>query len=202
MARQVFAMQENKQNNGIRDDGATSEVGTVTAAHLRDLTTDPENRRTHNARNIGLIADSLHAVGAGRSIVIDEAGTVLCGNGVIDAAAQVGIERVRIIEADGHELIAVRRRGLTPAQKRHLALSDNRSSDLSTWNLDQLRADADAGLDLASFFAPAELVDLLGKDAPTPRFEPVTPTDNNRLDQLARDTECPNCGHRFRQDGR
>jgi len=164
------------------DDGATSEVGTVTAAHLRDLTPDPANRRAHNPRNVGMIADSLHAVGAGRSIVIDEDGVVLAGNATIEAAAEAGIEQVRIIEASGHELIAVRRRGLSAGQKRALALADNRAAELATWNLDQLRADADAGLDFASFFAPAELADLLGTDAPVPKFEPVDA--EHRLDRL------------------
>jgi len=169
------------------DDGATTGNGTV--AHLGDLQPDPANRRVHNPRNVGMIVDSLHHVGAGRSIVIDEDGVILCGNATVDAAAEAGIERVRIIEASGHELIAVRRRGLTPEQKRHLAISDNRSSELAEWNLDQLRADADAGLDLASFFGATELADLLHADAPTPRFEPVEA--EHRLDELQ--PHCKTC---------
>jgi hypothetical protein len=61
------------------DDGATSNVGTVTAAHLRDLMPDPQNRRAHNPRNVGMIVDALHHVGIGRSIVIDEDNVLLCG---------------------------------------------------------------------------------------------------------------------------
>lgn len=178
---------------------AASEPGTVTA-HVRDLMPDPDNRRAHNPRNVGMIVDSLHRVGAGRSIVIDEDGVVLAGNGVVEAAAEAGIEQVRIIEASGHELIAVRRRGLTPEQKRHLAISDNRAAELATWNLDQLRADAEAGLDLAEFFSPVELADLLGADAPTPKFTPVEPT--HRLDSLAENTTCPACGHSWHQERR
>jgi len=84
--------------------------------HIHDLKPDPSNRRTHNPRNIGMIVDALHTVGAARSIVIDEHDVVLAGNGVIDASAQAGITKVRVVEADGHEIIAVRRRGLTAAQ--------------------------------------------------------------------------------------
>lgn len=171
-----------------------SKVGTVTAAHLRDLTPDPDNRRKHNPRNVGMIVDSIHQAGAGRSIVIDEDGVILCGNATVDAAAEAGIEKVSIIEASGHELIAVRRRGLSAEQKRALALADNRAADLATWNLDQLRADAEAGLDLASFFAPAELTDLLGADAPVPKFAP-TGTER-RLDELQ--PHCRTC--RCRQE--
>src|SRR4051794_39967590 len=42
------------------------------ATHIKDLVEDPDNRRAHTPRNIGMIADSLQAVGVGRSIVIDE----------------------------------------------------------------------------------------------------------------------------------
>ena len=177
-----------------RDESGTTKTGTVTAAHLRDLTPDPENRRQHNPRNVGMIADSINHVGAARSVVVDENNVVLAGNATIEAAAEAGIENVRIIEASGHELIAVRRRGLTSEQKRHLALSDNRAAELATWNLDQLRADADAGLDLASFFQPVELASLLGGDAPVPRFEPVEA--EHRLDVLQ--PHCKTC--RCRQE--
>ena len=51
-----------------------------------------------------MIVDSLQRDGFGRSILIDENDTVLAGNATIDAAAEAGIERVRIIEAAGHEI--------------------------------------------------------------------------------------------------
>ncbi|HKW00731.1 MAG TPA: hypothetical protein VJN96_12960 [Vicinamibacterales bacterium] len=184
-----FDLNQQPVDDRIADDGAVSHVGTVTAAHLRDLTPDPENRRAHNPRNVGMIVDSMQHNGAGRSIVIDEDGVILCGNATVDAAAEAGIQQVRIVEASGHELIAVRRRGLSAQQKRALALADNRAAELATWNLDQLRADADAALDLASFFAPAELADLLAADAPVPKFEPAAPA--HRLDELA--PHCATC---------
>lgn len=81
-----------------------------------------------------MIADALQEVGAARSIVIDEAGTVLAGNGVIEAAAQAGIEKVRVVEADGETIIAVRRKGLTAKQKKRLALFDNRTGELASWD--------------------------------------------------------------------
>jgi len=83
--------------------------------------------------------DSLQQVGAARSIVIDEDNVILAGNGTVDAAGEAGIERVRIIEADGHELIAVRRRGLSVEQKRRLALADNRSAELAEWDYAELQ---------------------------------------------------------------
>ncbi len=143
---------------------ATRKSVRATAAapsHIKDLISDPENRRKHNPRNLGMVVEALHKVGAARSIVIDEDNVILAGNDVTEAAAEAGITAVRFIEADGQELIAVRRRGLTKAQKRALAIFDNRTAELAEWDTDQLRADIEAGLDLKSFFGDEELAALL-----------------------------------------
>jgi hypothetical protein len=103
---------------------------------------------------------ALQAVGAARSIVIDEANVVLAGNGVLAAAPGAGITGARIIDAAGDELIAVRRSGLTPKQKRDLALYDNRAAELATWNVEQLAADLQNGEDLSAFFLPDEIEKL------------------------------------------
>lgn len=111
-----------------------------------------------------MLRSALEDVGAARSIVIDEADTVLAGNGVLQAAATAGIARVRIIPAEGDELIAVRRSNLTAEQKQRLALYDNRTAELAEWNVDQLRQ-AEA-LDLKPFFTDAELRGLFGATTP------------------------------------
>jgi DNA modification methylase len=133
-------------------------------AHLKDLVPDPSNRRTHNPRNLGMVVDALHTVGAARSIVIDEDNVILAGNGVTEAAAEAGITNVRIIKATGNELIAVQRTGLTAEQKRLLAMYDNRTAELAGWDTEQLHADLDAGLDLSAFFAKDELDELFRRD--------------------------------------
>lgn len=103
----------------------------TTLSHLKDLTPDPKNARKHTPRNIGTIVDALHDVGAGRSIVIDEHGVILAGNATTEAAAEAGITKVRVIDTDGDEIIAVRRSNLTPEQKTKLALYDNRAAELA-----------------------------------------------------------------------
>jgi DNA modification methylase len=94
--------------------------------------------------------------------VIDEDNVILAGNGVTEAAAEAGITRVRVIEASGDELIAVRRSGLTGAQKRSLAIYDNRTAELAEWSPEQIRADIDAGLDLKPWFTEDELAAVVG----------------------------------------
>ena len=127
---------------------------------LSALVPDAQNRRQHGARNLDSITASLRDVGTGRSIVIDEHNVVQAGNGVVAAAPGAGIEFVRIIEAEGDELIAVRRRGLSDEQKRRLALHDNRTAELAEWNPEQLRMDAAAGLELQPWFSEDELAAL------------------------------------------
>jgi hypothetical protein len=131
--------------------------------HIKDLISDPNNRRKHTPRNVGMIVDSLHKVGSGRSIVIDERNEILAGNATIEAAGEAGITKVKVVEADGDEIVAVKRTGLTDAQKRDLAIYDNRTGELADWNIDQLIDDANKGLDLGSFFSEDELDEMLGK---------------------------------------
>ncbi len=143
---------------------------------LSDLTSDPNNARRHPERNVEVIADLLGQVGAARSIVIDEEGVVLAGNGVLAAAGRAGIEKVCVVDADGKTLVAVRRSGLTRRQKTQLAVGDNRSNELGAWDAPALTSLADeVGLDLTEIgFTPEELADL---KAPVESEGPAGPTD-------------------------
>jgi len=134
---------------------------TIEEISLADLKEDGDNRRAHTPRNIGMIADSLQKVGAWRSISIDENNKTFAGAGVMEAAAEIGMTKVRVIEASGNELIAVRRRGLTKKQKRDYGIYDNRANELSEWDKDRLKKDLAEGLDLKPFFRDAEIASLL-----------------------------------------
>ena len=132
-------------------------------AQLADLHPDPANRRVHPDRNLAMVVDSLRQVGAARSIVIDENNLILAGNGVTAAAVAAGLTKLHVIDVDGQTVVAVRRRGLTDAQKRALAIFDNRTAELAEWNVEQLAADLKNGEDLTAFFLPDELPALLGE---------------------------------------
>jgi len=164
-----------------------------TIGHVRDLTPDPANRRAHNPRNLGMLVDALQKVGASRSIVVDEDGVILAGNGVVEAASEAGITKLQIVDADGDTLVAVRRRGLTPSQKRDLAIYDNRTAELAEWNVEQLAADLQNGEDLAAFFFDDELKTL---GVVVPGFGPVSEDEQGKLDEKTPVT-CPSCGHEF-----
>lgn len=124
---------------------------------IKDLKSDHKNARRRTERSASLIAESLKRYGAARSIVIDEDGRILAGNGTVEAAKKAGIDKLRIIETEGDELIAVRRAGLTEDQKVGLALADNRSSDLSEWDNEMLRQLSEEH-DLTPWFQDDELL--------------------------------------------
>lgn len=134
---------------GAEVPGASQELGR--------LKPDPANRRRRTARGARLLVESLGQVGAARSIVIDEDDTVLAGNGLLEAAAEAGITKLQIVDADGDTVIAVRRRGLTVEQKRALALYDNRTGELAEWDAEQIADDQAHGRPLAPWFDDAEL---------------------------------------------
>lgn len=110
-----------------------------------------------------MVVDALQHVGAARSIVIDEDNVILAGNGVTEAAAEAGITKVRVVDAGGDELIAVRRSGLSDEQKRALAIYDNRTGELASWNFEQLAADKEAGLSLQPYWSEREEAALFDK---------------------------------------
>jgi hypothetical protein len=125
--------------------------------HISELLPDPKNARRHPDRNLRQIGASLTEVGAARSIVIDEQNRILAGNGLVSAAAGQGMTRARVVDADGEEIIAVRRRGLTEEQKVRLALLDNRASELAEWDPDVLKELRTSGTDLADLWNMEEL---------------------------------------------
>lgn len=160
--------------------------------HIGQLKPDPKNARKHNQRNIGQIVSSLQEVGASRSIVIDEDNIILAGNGVIEAAGIAGIENVRVIEADGNEIIAVKRTGLTPEQKTRLALWDNRAAELAEWDVDQLQIDFDSGM-LDGMFSDIELKSIFINDKLNLEGLPELGSDQN----INKPCVCPKCGFEF-----
>lgn len=130
---------------------------------VSDLTLDPNNARLHNERNLDLITRSLREIGAGRSILVDEDGMIIAGNATVQAAENAGIRRVRVVDAAGDELIAVRRTGMTEEEKTRMGLYDNRTAELAEWNpvvLEGLQADNLT----ADIFTPDDVAALLAMD--------------------------------------
>ena len=143
---------------------------------INDLQNDPKNARKRTDRSAKLIKQSLEQYGAARSIVIDENNRILAGNGTIAGAKAAGIKNLKIIEADGDEIIAVKRSNLTEDQKVGLAIADNRTGDLSEWDIDMLEQ-LSKEHDLNDFFDKKELDDILSKKEVLPTEGLTDPDD-------------------------
>lgn len=157
---------------------------------LKDLVADPHNARRHTDRNLAMIAESIETVGAARSIVIDEGGRVLAGNATRLKAQEKGL-KLKVVDADGKTVIAVRRRGLDATQKTALALYDNRAAELAEWDGAVLRGLIEAGVPLATFFRDEELEIILMPD------EPLQEELDETIANDVRQVTCPHCKKRF-----
>ena len=105
---------------------------------------DKRNYRKHSDKNKELINKSLKECGAGRSIVIDNEGEIIAGNGIYEQAQKLGI-KTKIIETDGSELVVVKRTDLNTDddKRKKLAVMDNSTSDSSEFDMELLSADFD-----------------------------------------------------------
>ena len=157
---------------------ASPETGTVTAP-LTDLTPDDRNANAGTARGRAMVEESLRRFGAGRSILADKFGRIIAGNTTHEAAIDIGLADAVIVKTDGTKLVVVQRTDLDldDPVAQALAAADNRSSELGLrWNTGRLaELAADEAIDLSMMFSNVELADLLGADAPVPRFEPEAP---------------------------
>ena len=159
---------------------------------IKDLKSDHKNARRRTDRSAELIKESLQRYGAARSIVIDEDNRILAGNGTIEGAKEAGIDRIRVIETDGDEVIAVRRTGLTEEQKVGLALADNRASDLSEWDQEMLNRLSQQH-DISAFFSQDDLDGILEVEA-----EQLPPEDFAEVDDdITTEHRCPSCGYEW-----
>lgn len=132
---------------------------------ISDLKPAKRNARDHGQRNLDMIEASLKEYGAARSIVIDEKGEIIAGHGTVTAAAKAGITKVRTVETDGQEIVAVVRSGMTEEQKQEMAIADNRTGELADWNSDILNALKGENAKLAKFFDDSELSAIIGFDS-------------------------------------
>ena len=159
---------------------------------IKDLKSDHKNARRRTDRSAELIKESLQRYGAARSIVIDEDNRILAGNGTIEGAKEAGIDRIRIIETDGDEVIAVRRTGLTEDQKVGLALADNRTADLSEWDQEMLNRLGEQH-DISLFFSQDDLDGILET-----KVEALPPEDFDEVDDdITTEHRCPSCGYEW-----
>ena len=137
---------------------------------IRDIIPDDHNFNAGTEKGREMIEKSFRELGAGRSILLDKNNRIIAGNKSQQAAIATGITKVRIVDTEGDEIVAVRRRDVDLDSKmgRELAFADNATQQVSlAWDETELQAvQADVeGFDIADFGFDIE--DLLQMTFPT-----------------------------------
>ena len=145
---------------------------------------DSKNYRVHTDKNKMIIDKSLKELGAGRSILIDSENEIIAGNGVFEQAEKQNI-KIKIVETDGTELIAVKRTDLKTNDKKRkkLALIDNHSTDTSNFDFEVINGDFEE-IELEEWGIEESLINL---DNIKSNEDRQMPDKNNMV-------VCPNCG--------
>lgn len=158
---------------------ATIKKGAKTGAHggnlkieyrsVARLKPDPRNARTHSPAQIDKLVKLIKAYGWTNPILVDGKDGVVAGHGRLQAAKQMGMERVPVIELSG----------LTAAQRRAYIIADNRVAAESGWDPELLAAEfgglKDMGFDLTlTGFDLSEITFALEPPGRAP-VEPATP---------------------------
>lgn len=116
----------------------------VTRKPLSELKRPQRNVRMHTDKQLKEFRRSVEMFGQIRPIVVDEADTILAGNGLYETLLQMGKT-----EADCYVVS-----GLTEAQKKKLMLADNRVFDLGVDDLaalDEFVQDLKYDLDIPGY---------------------------------------------------
>jgi DNA modification methylase len=95
---------------------------------IASLKPHARNPRTHSARQLGQIADSISQFGFVNPVLIDADGGVIAGHGRIEAAKLLGMECVPTIRLDR----------MSEAQKRAYVLADNKLAENAGWDRELL----------------------------------------------------------------
>ena len=150
-------------------------------ANIEELVYDDHNFNQHTAEGMELLEKSIRENKFGRSILIDKDNRIIAGNGIVEAATKTGTKKIRVIETDGDELIAVKRKDLSLDSKegRRLALADNATSAANLkWDEEELEnAEKEWEVSLDDWSVPAS-PDVSEYTKFVDKFKPKLTTDD------------------------
>ena len=131
----------------------------IVIMNVADIKPDPENPKDHSPEQIEKLCRSMETAWT-NPIIVDENNMVIAGHGRLLAAQKLKLDRVPCIVLSG----------LTEAEKIQLQIFDNKSGEMSIWNIDKLcikidqLRDMNADLDLTGF-TEKEISDIFDEQA-------------------------------------
>lgn len=97
----------------------------------------PKNARTHSARQIRQIANSIERFGFTNPVIVDDKNMILAGHGRVKAAQLLGLASVPIIRLSD----------MSESEKRAYVLADNKIAQNAGWDVDLLASEFELILD-------------------------------------------------------
>lgn len=101
----------------------------IESLNLAEIKLDKQNARKHDDRSIEAIGKSLEAFGQQKPVVVTSKNVVVAGNGTVQAAKSLGWKSISAVRLPGD---------WTQKQIQAYAIADNRTADLSEWNVENL----------------------------------------------------------------
>lgn len=153
----------------------------VETIKIESLSFDSKNARSHSEENLKAIAYSLETFGQRKPIVISKDKIVIAGNGTLQAAKNLGWEKIEVVQIPedwSDEMITA------------FAVADNRTAELAEWDTEALTAALEA-IDLPDF----EAVMFNYREEEVPDFSPVDESQPSLDERVKHD--CPHCGKQF-----
>lgn len=136
----------------------------ITEIDINELVKDNANVNEGTERGQELLENSMDQFGAGRSVLLDKDNRMIAGNHVLDAAMKKGIKKVILVDTEGEQLVAVRRKDIDLDSKkgREMALADNAISKANlSWNKDALKkAEEEFGVEREEWGCEKEQAEL------------------------------------------
>lgn len=115
----------------------------VITGSIEQLIQDDKNFNQHTEYGMSLLEKSLRQHGAARGIVVDKNNRIIGGNGIVETATQIGLDKIVIVETTGDELVVTKRTDvdLDSKEGREMAMADNAtaSADLK-WDAENIEA--------------------------------------------------------------
>lgn len=102
---------------------------TIENVLVTSISPDPDNARSHDERDILAKMAILRKYGQQKPLVVDKNDVIVAGNGFYEAMRRLEYKTVSVV-----------RTGLEGSEARLYAIADNRTGEMSTWNLPVLQA--------------------------------------------------------------
>ena len=118
----------------------------IIETNVEVLIPDNKNFNKHTEYGMHILEESIRKFGLGRSILIDKNNRIIAGNGVVETASQIDLDKVLVVETKGNTLVAVKRTDidLDSAKGRELALADNATGKANlAWDEEKILAESE-----------------------------------------------------------